>query len=73
MRQITKEESMALRAKYPELPIVITSRQGGAKRKKYYTEDTARVMHFIDRLHGREVKNANGGRRENGRRNFKNR
>lgn len=62
---------MALRAKYPELHITITSKQGGAKRKKYYTEDTARVMYFLDRLHGRETKRAGKGGAKNGRRDFK--
>ena len=48
MIQITKEESMALRTKYPDVSIAITSRQ--TSHKKYYAESSRRVQMFIERF-----------------------
>lgn len=38
---------MALRKKYPDLGITITNRQ--TSHKRYYTEESPRVVGFLDR------------------------
>lgn len=51
MIQISKEEAMALRAKYgDDISITITNRHKKGGRKRYYTEDTGRVFYFLERL-----------------------
>jgi hypothetical protein len=51
MIEITKEESMALRAKYGnDIGITITNRHKKGGRKRYYTEETNRVLFFLERL-----------------------
>ena len=47
---ITKEEAMALREKYCNtISITITGRQKNGNRKKYYVEESNRVLNFLDR------------------------
>lgn len=57
MIAITKEEALALRKKYgDEVGITITNRQKKGNRKHYYTEETNRVMFFLERLRKKQMK-----------------
>ena len=47
---ITKDEAMALRSKYGnDIGITITNRHKKNGRKRYYTEETKRVLFFLER------------------------
>lgn len=50
MISITKEEAVALRNKFSDLHIAITNRHKKSRRKHYYTEETNRVLYFLERL-----------------------
>ena len=59
MIQITKDEAMALRAKYgDEVCIAITNRHKKGGRKRYYTEETSRVLYFLDRYRSKQLRTA---------------
>jgi len=49
--QVTKEESLELRKRYPDVSIAITSRQ--TSHKKYYAESSRRVQMFVERFRNR--------------------
>lgn len=50
MIEITQDEYMALKAKYGEdVHITITSKQKKHGRKKYYADESQKVMFFLDR------------------------
>ena len=52
---ITKEEAMALRDKYGDsIGITITNRHKRGGRKHYYTEETSRVLFFLERLRNKQ-------------------
>ena len=54
MISITKEEAMALREKYGrDVCIAITNRHKKGGRKRYYAEETERVLSFIGRSRNR--------------------
>lgn len=47
---IAKDEADALRSKYGDgLSITITNRQKKGGRKKYFVEETNRVLNFLER------------------------
>lgn len=51
MISITKEEAMALRERFgAEIGIAITNRNKKSGRKHYYTEETFRVLSFLERM-----------------------
>lgn len=57
MIAINKEEAMAIRAKYgDEVGITITNRQKKGNRKHYYTEESQRVMFFLERFRRKQMK-----------------
>ena len=56
---ITKEEAMALRAKFgDDAHITITSRHKKGGRKKYYAAEERRNVFFIERLRSKQQRNA---------------
>lgn len=59
MISITKEEAMALRAKYgDDIGITITNRHKKSGRKHYYTEETNRVFYFLERYRSKQLRKA---------------
>lgn len=67
MIQITKDEAMAIRAKYgDEIGITITNRNKKGGRKHYYTEDTSRVFFFLERFRNRQARNLNNSSKKRG-------
>ena len=57
MISITKDEAMALRAKYGnEIGITITNRHKKGGRKRYYTEETNRVFFFLERYRNKQLR-----------------
>ena len=57
MIQITKDEAMAIRAKYGnDVGISITNRHKKSGRKHYYTEETKRVLFFLERFHNKQLR-----------------
>ena len=51
---ISRDEALALREKYGDnVGISITNRTKKGGRKKYYVEETQRVLYFIDRFRHR--------------------
>lgn len=57
MIQITRDESMALRAKYgDDISITITNRHKKGGRKRYYTEETNRVFYFLERFRNKQLR-----------------
>lgn len=57
MIAITKEESIALRAKYgSDIGITITNRHKKGGRKRYYTEETNRVLFFLERFRSKQLR-----------------
>ena len=48
MLQVTKEEAASLKEQYPDLFITITNRN--SNHKKYYVEETNRVVNLIRKL-----------------------
>lgn len=57
MISITKDEAMALRAKYGnDIGITITSRHKKGGRKRYYTEETNRVFFFLERYRNKQLR-----------------
>ena len=46
--RITKEESIAIRGKFPSTPITITNRQ--SSHKSYYVEESFKIMRFLETL-----------------------
>ena len=53
---ITKDEAMALRAKYgKDIGITITNRHKRGGRKRYYTEETNRVFFFLNKFRNRRL------------------
>ena len=64
MIQISKEEAMALRAKFgSDLGITITSRNKKGNRKKYYTEEAYRALIFLERFREKQAKKVKRGSR----------
>lgn len=72
---ISRDESLALREKYGDtVGISITNRTKKGGRKKYYVEETQRVLYFIDRFRNRlgsSAKIKNKGAGQNDKRRFK--
>lgn len=57
MIQITRDEAMAIRAKYGnEIGITITNRHKKGGRKRYYTEETNRVFFFLERYRNKQLR-----------------
>ena len=57
MIAITKDEAMALRAKYgDDIGITITKRHKKGGRKHYYTEETNRVFYFLERFRSKQLR-----------------
>lgn len=57
MISITRDEAMALRAKYGnEIGITITNRHKKGGRKRYYTEETNRVFFFLERYRNKQLR-----------------
>ena len=54
MIKVSKDESMALREKYPDLHITITSRQ--TSHKKYYVPEERKVFYFLERYRTKQQK-----------------
>lgn len=64
MIEITKEEAMALRAKYGnDVHIAITNRKKKGGRKKYYAAEEKRNVYFIERYRNEHVANATAARK----------
>lgn len=56
MIQITKDEFLALRHRFGDsATVAITNRQKKGGRKKYYAEESSRVMHFISDMRRAET------------------
>lgn len=54
---ITKEEAIALRAKYGNtVGIAITNRHKKGNRKHYYAEESNRVLFFLERLRSKQLR-----------------
>lgn len=63
MFMITRDEAMALREKYgDDIGITITNRGKRGGRKKYYTEETHRVMYFLERFRNKQNRKSKNGR-----------
>lgn len=57
MIQITRDEAMAIRAKYGnEIGVTITNRHKKSGRKHYYTEETNRVLFFLERYRNKQLR-----------------
>lgn len=57
MIQITRDEAMAIRAKYGnEIGVTITNRHKKGGRKHYYTEETNRVLFFLERYRNKQLR-----------------
>lgn len=57
MIQITRDEAMAIRAKYGnEIGVTITNRHKKGGRKRYYTEETNRVLFFLERYRNKRLR-----------------
>ena len=57
MIQITRDEAMAIRAKYGnEIGDTITNRHKKGGRKRYYTEETNRVFFFLERYRNKQLR-----------------
>ena len=57
MFQITRDEAMAIRAKYGnEIGVTITNRHKKGGRKRYYTEETNRVFFFLERYRNKQLR-----------------
>ena len=57
MIQITRDEAMAIRAKYGnEIGVTITNRHKRGGRKRYYTEETNRVFFFLERYRNKQLR-----------------
>lgn len=57
MIQITRDEAMAIRAKYGnEIGVTITNRHKKGGRKRYYTEETNRVFYFLERYRNKQLR-----------------
>lgn len=57
MIQITRDEAMAIRAKYGnEIGVTITNRHKKGGRKRYYTEETNRVSFFLERYRNKQLR-----------------
>ena len=57
MIQITRDEAMAIRAKYgSEIGVTITNRHKKGGRKRYYTEETNRVFFFLERYRNKQLR-----------------
>ena len=57
MIQITRDEAMAIRAKYgDEVGVTITNRHKKGGRKRYYTEETSRVFFFLERYRNKQLR-----------------
>lgn len=57
MIAITRDEAMALRERYgDEVGITITNRQKKSGRKHYYTEETNRVLFFLERYRNKQLR-----------------
>lgn len=57
MIQITRDEAMAIRAKYGnEIGVTITNRHKKSGRKHYYTEETNRVLFFLERYRSKQLR-----------------
>lgn len=54
---ITKSEKEAILDKFPKVNIVRTMRQR-SKRHRYYCEEAPQVMRYLDKLRGKEMRNA---------------
>lgn len=54
---ISKEEAVAIREKYGnDVHVSITNRQKRHGRKRYYVEETNRVIYFLRRLRSQNLK-----------------
>lgn len=63
---ITKDEALALWAKYgEEAHITVTNRHKKGGRKKYYAAEDRRNVFFIDRLRNKQSRNAKRGEGRN--------
>lgn len=59
---IARDEAMAIREKYGnEINITVTNRQKGSKRKRYYVEETNRVLFFLERFRKKQAKRGKKG------------
>lgn len=57
MIQITRDEAMAIRAKYGnEIGVTITNHHKKGGRKHYYTEETNRVLFFLERYRNKQLR-----------------
>ena len=54
---ISKPEKEAILERFPKVNIVRTMKQR-SKRHRYYCEESPQVMRYLDRLRGKEVRNA---------------
>lgn len=60
MIAITKDEAMSLREKYGDgIGITITNRNKKGGRKHYFTEETNRVLYFLDRYRNKQFRKIN--------------
>lgn len=53
--QISKEESLALRKRFPALSISIVNRQKKHGRKKYYVEESGFVLRALNKMRSENV------------------
>lgn len=54
MIKISKEEAMEIRNKLRNVNVTMTNRQGNAKKKTYYVEESYPVKKLLDDIHSRQ-------------------
>lgn len=62
MIEISQEEAEAIREKYGNaIGITITNRQKRGGRKRYYTEESQRIVYFLERFRKKQMKRGASG------------
>lgn len=54
MFKVTKEEAMAIRERYPDVHVTITSKH--TSHKKYYAPEERKVFYFLERFRAKQQK-----------------
>lgn len=55
MVKVNREEAMEIRKKLPKAVVTMTGRQGPARRKNYYVEETWSVLKLLNEIRDRNV------------------
>lgn len=57
MVKASRDEVMEIRKKLPKAAVTMTNRQGPARKKTYYVEETWSVMNLLKEIRSRNVVN----------------